>query len=93
MTETRQTTAERIQREIDQYYGHGPNAPETSPLSRDIAARINAMIDRCHATEAAMATQTRQVTELRATIDRLQRELAEARAYISTIIDAPGEGG
>ena len=25
----------------------------------------------------------------RATIDRLQRELAEARAYISTIIDAP----
>jgi len=23
-------------------------------------------------------------------IDRLQRELAEARAYISTIIDAPG---
>ena len=25
----------------------------------------------------------------RATIDRLQRELAEARAYISTVIDAP----
>lgn len=25
-----------------------------------------------------------------AEIDRLQRELAEARAYISTIIDAPG---
>ena len=58
-----------------------------------IAAEINAMVDRCHATEAAMATQTRQVSELRATIDRLQRELAEARAYISTIIDAPGEGG
>ena len=25
--------------------------------------------------------------------DRLQRELAEARAYISAVIDAPGEGG
>ena len=30
--------------------------------------------------------------ERAAYIDRLQRELAEARAYISTIIGAPGEG-
>ena len=30
--------------------------------------------------------------EIAAEIDRLQRELAEARAYISTVIDAPGEG-
>lgn len=27
---------------------------------------------------------------MHATVDRLQRELAEARAFISTIIDAPG---
>jgi hypothetical protein len=38
-------------------------------------AAVNAEIDRRHATEAALAAQTRQV-------DALRRELAEARAQI-----------
>ena len=36
---------------------------------------------------AAQATNI--ASQIAAEIDRLQRELAEARAYISTIIDAP----
>lgn len=51
-------TAERIQREIAQYYGHGPTAPKTSPLSQTIAAEI----DRLTAERDAARAEIKRMT-------------------------------
>ena len=51
-------------------------------------SRISRIIARTWSWDAANKI-AKEIDGLHATIDRLQRELAEARAYISTIIDAP----
>lgn len=84
MTQNTQTTAERIQQEINFYYGYGPTAPRLSPLSERIAAEIDKM--RSERDEAQKYRDqyvrecgelTAQLTEARAEVERL-RPAAEA---------------
>lgn len=97
MTGQTQTTVERIQREIGQYYGHGPTAPKISFLSQTIAAEIDRLTAERNEARAKLKEcddSTDFVQGLReaeqATLSNTQRllgvahtELAEARAALS----------
>ena len=83
-----QTTVERIATLINEGIDGDSGGALVGHLA--VAEIIAAEIDRLTADRDSARDAMAELTTER---DQALGELAEARAYISTVIDAPGEGG